>query len=182
MAKHIWARETGTGHADKPTITSRAAHTLSHFPNVHLQVHSTSVTVSAYPPRAPHSRVGRGGVCERVWVQFYWMWRTREAGPAPQVLCALCGRRGDFNVSWCDFGASWSNKRQQQEHGDRQVSTYHGSTARGPLLHACRYICCNWYVYMYNRPTRQTFYWAIDTACELRNRHKCPVPHKCINL
>jgi len=89
MAKHIWARETGTGHADKPTITSRAAQTLSHDPNVHLQVHSTSVTISAYPPRAPYSRVGRGGVFERVWSSAIGCGVPERRGQHPK-FCVLC--------------------------------------------------------------------------------------------
>ena len=89
MAKHIWARETGTGHADKLTITSRATHTLSHAANVHLQVHNTSVTVSAYPPRAPHSRVGRGGVCKRVSSTAIGCGVPERRGQHPK-FCVLC--------------------------------------------------------------------------------------------
>jgi hypothetical protein len=35
---------------------------------------------------------------------------------------------------------------------------------------------------MLNRPTRQTFHWAIDTKCGLRNRYKCSLVHNCCNL
>jgi len=71
------------------TITSRAARKLQHAPSVHRWLHNASEPVSAYPPRAPYSRAGRGGVYTRTRPSTIGRGVPEGRGQHPN-FCVLC--------------------------------------------------------------------------------------------